>query len=100
MALTDSISPKRWLACDLGADLGQGDEGDVGQFIGGELRDADGDGVALQLVPFVGFEVTIVGGVVDIWDSSCMSVRCHGALSGSDSHGRVARVTIYGQLRL
>ena len=39
----------RLLACTFVADLGQRDEGDVRQLIGGELRDADGDGVALRL---------------------------------------------------
>ena len=42
---------------DLVADFGQRDVRDVGQLIGGDLRDADGDGVAVELVPFVRFEV-------------------------------------------
>ena len=62
MALTDSISPKRLLAVDLVADFRQGDVRDIGQFVGGGLRDADGDDIAVELVPFVGCEIPAIGG--------------------------------------
>ncbi len=42
---------------DFRADLGEVDVGDVGQLIGGELGDADGDDVAVGFVPFVALVV-------------------------------------------
>src|SRR5689334_20175031 len=56
---------------DLGADLGERDVGDVGQLVGGDLGDADRGGVAVELVPFVGFEVLAVGGGRHLGSPQC-----------------------------
>src|SRR5207248_1740806 len=46
---------------DFRTDLGERDVGDVGELVGGDLGDADGGGVAVDLVPFVRFEVLAIG---------------------------------------